>query len=347
MNVDIKLPEFARSLLAEAAGLDLRLHPLYLVFFILLAFLIYLYKRRKDGHSTGFLPWLFPRAVYLHPSHLVDIKLFLTGRLLLVTGLFNTVFVQTAFGVLVVLAGQKLFGLSLSGAAPGPATIALLTLLLVLSADFCVYWIHRIHHEHPALWPFHAVHHSAEVLTPVTAYRKHPVYDLFSGLFNAMVTGTVQGLVLLLMVGKVELALLGGINAVYFVFNLLGSNFRHSHIWISYGPRLEHILISPAQHQIHHSLKPAHHNKNYGEIFAVWDWLFGSLYIPAAEEKLEFGIARPGNSGERIAQPHATLRAALVRPFQDSRQAIRKRRRTAAKAKLEDDKNTIGESKIT
>jgi sterol desaturase/sphingolipid hydroxylase (fatty acid hydroxylase superfamily) len=195
------------------------------------------------------------------------------------------------------------------------------TLLVVLAGDFSVYWVHRIHHESAVLWPFHAVHHSAEVLTPVTAYRKHPVYDCISQLVRSCLVGTVQGVLLGLFVGKVELATIMGSNALYLAFNFLGSNLRHTHIWISYGPLLERIFISPAQHQIHHSLELKHRNKNYGEIFALWDWAFGTLYRPAGQESLAFGIS--DDTGAAIPQPHGSLVQALTVPFRESWHALR------------------------
>ena len=75
-----------------------------------------------------------------------------------------------------------------------------------------------------------------------------------------------------------------------FWFHLLGSNLRHSHIWINYWHWLEKIFISPAQHQIHHSIKKEHHNKNFGVTFAIWDYVFGTLCTSRDNEVSKFGI---------------------------------------------------------
>ena len=90
---------------------------------------------------------------------------------------------------------------------------------------------------------------------------------------------------------------------------------RHSHIPIRYGRALEHILISPMQHQVHHSSDPRHHDKNFGEIFAFWDWMFGTLYVPEPDEDLVFGIA--DSEGTLIEQPHPGFWAAMLVPFRD------------------------------
>jgi sterol desaturase/sphingolipid hydroxylase (fatty acid hydroxylase superfamily) len=68
---------------------------------------------------------------------------------------------------------------------------------------------------------------------------------------------------------------------------------------------------------------PRHINKNYGEVFAIWDWLFGTLYVPKEREKLVLGL-RPG--GE---QPHASIAKVYVRPFIDFWAVVTRRDRKA------------------
>lgn len=303
---------------------ETRFHPVYLLPFFVMAFIVYLYERRKkiDG-GKGFFGWLFPKEIYLHPSHITDLKLFALGQVLTAAKAFNMIVVMTFFAALTML----MIGGEISDKPLTAGRVLAVTVIITLIRDFCVYWVHRLHHELPVFWPFHSVHHSAEVLTPVTVYRKHPVYDFISGFVKNIFIGIFSGLALVFLVGKIELALIAGVNLFYFLFNALGSNFRHSHIWISYGKFWERIFISPAQHQIHHSLAPRHHNKNYGEILAVWDWLFGTLYIPEGREALQFGISKSSTSDERIAQPHPDLKSALLVPFRDSRKALRRRQK--------------------
>lgn len=300
------------SLLAlGAAGI---LSPVFLLAAVAIAFLLWL--RRRPGQ--GFLAWAFPRAVWRHPSTVVDVKVWLFGRLF--TLLLAAARIGTATGVGVTVSAWVGGLLGGRTAAPTDWHPLVVTLILFLVIDFCTYWVHRIHHESGILWPFHALHHSAEVMTPLTVYRKHPVYDLIDAFVTSAMVGLVTGLVLGLVVGQVQALTLGGINAVFYLFNIAGSNLRHSHIWLSYGPVLERILISPAQHQIHHSIDPRHHNRNYGEVLAVWDWMFGTLYVPRGEERLTFGLADA--EGNPIAQPHPTLRASLWVPLRDSGRAL-------------------------
>ena len=178
------------------------------------------------------------------------------------------------------------------------------------------------------------MHHSAEVLTPLTLYRKHPVYDLLGTLLRGLLIGITTGVVLYAFFGKVNVYVIGGANLVYCAFNFVGSNLRHSHVWLSYGPVLERVFISPAQHQIHHSRAMRHRDRNYGEVFALWDWMFGTLYVPRERETLEIGLADA--AGNALPQPHGSLRAALLVPFVDSfaalRRVFRRRRDDAAVA---------------
>lgn len=316
--------EYTISFLKDFFATDIRFHPVYLVPFFVIGFLVFFFGEKK---KKGFWSWLFPKEIYFHASHIVDLKLFVVGRLLVLTKAFYSIFVQVAFAVVGMGIVWMLTGLENSTQETTLPRILMATLIITITNDFCVYWVHRFHHETPIIWPFHAVHHSAEVMTPVTVYRKHPVYDVVSDFVKAVLTGFIQGVILMLLIGKIEISLIAGINAFYFAFNFLGSNFRHSHIWISYGRALEHVLISPAQHQIHHSLEPKHHNKNYGEIFAFWDWLFGTLYIPTKKEIISYGISKSSTSNERIEQPHPTLKAALVKPFQESKKAYQRHKK--------------------
>ena len=310
------------KILVDIMPTGIRFHPYYILPFIGMGFLIFMLKRKSGTIDGSFWGWLFPKEYYKHRSTLLDTQLFLFGRALVLFKVINRLAIATFMAAIVMIIfkdnpAEKPEQLS-------PLHIAIMTVMLTLISDFCVYWVHRIHHEKNFLWPFHAVHHSAEIMTPMTVYRKHPLYDLFSSAFSGILIGVAQGLFITVFFGTVSIAAIAGVNGFYFLFNFLGSNFRHSHIWISYGKTLEHILISPAQHQIHHSLKHEHHNKNFGEIFAFWDWMFGTLFIPDKEEVIEYGIARPDGSGQRIKQPHNNFKEALILPFKESARALKR-----------------------
>lgn len=310
---------FGQSLIGMAFDLNERISALYIVSAIAVAFVLWLLR----GQSRPFVQWLVPREVYTHRSNLMDIKLLLTNKLCSFAGVTGAVFFPPiiAYSVVRLLSGQNF--------EPGvKAEVTLLTtvfvtVIVVMASDFSKYWAHRWHHEIKALWPFHSVHHSADVLTPLTVMRSHPVESMIRNLLITAILGLVQGVMLFLLVGEVGIVAIGGANALYFLFNAVGSNLRHSHIWLSYGRVLEHVFISPAQHQIHHSMAKEHHDKNYGSMFALWDWMFGTLYVPAKQETLTFGISDA--DGTPLPQPHETLSAALVLPFRECWTALTSR----------------------
>jgi sterol desaturase/sphingolipid hydroxylase (fatty acid hydroxylase superfamily) len=291
-----------------------RLAPVFLLATVVLVFILWAYRRP----GQGFFRWAFPREVWFHASHKVDLKVFLFGRLLTFLSASLSVLTSSSLGAQISAAIGE--GTGPSGQEPSDWHPLAVAIVILLVADFCVYWFHRVSHEWPVLWPFHATHHSAEVMTPITVYRKHPIYDLLSGLFGGAVMGLVTGVVLGITVGAVPVAMIGGINALYYLFNLAGSNLRHSHVWLSFGPVVEHLVISPAQHQVHHSIDPRHHNRNYGEVLAIWDWMFGSLYVPKGQEDLCFGLGDA--DGNLLPQPHPTLTRFLVEPFRSSAAAV-------------------------
>ena len=76
-----------------------------------------------------------------------------------------------------------------------------------------------------------------------------------------------------------------------FVFGLFGHHLQHSRVWLSFGPWLSRLYICPAQHQIHYSRDPRYRDKNSGVKFAVWDALFGTLYVPKEPETLQVGLS--------------------------------------------------------
>jgi len=71
---------------------------------------------------------------------------------------------------------------------------------------------------------------------------------------------------------------------------LFGAVLQHSPLPISYGPLVNRLIVSPIQHQVHHSIDPRHRNKNFGLKFALWDALFGTLYVPRGTEQLKVGL---------------------------------------------------------
>ena len=288
-----------------------RMYWLYLASALAIAAFLY---ARRGGFSFARL-----KRALLHASALADYRYFVVNRIA-----FGLLMLPAAPAAALAAAALTAGALSAAlGSASAPLTgtgtgwLVLQTLLSALAMDFGLFYAHRLLHTVPLLWEFHKVHHSAEVLTPVTAYRMHPVDDLVSMGMAGALGGVVVGTFQYLQPGNSGPAVLLGLHAVVFLYYLAGFNLRHSHVWLCYGPLLSRVLISPAQHQIHHSSAERHFGKNLGFMFAFWDALFGTLYVPRRQERLEFGLA----SGESVE--YHSVRRLYFLPFAKAAAAAR------------------------
>ncbi len=185
--------------------------------------------------------------------------------------------------------------------------VLLYTITLFLVSDFTRYWLHRFLHTIPILWEFHKVHHSAKVLTPITFYRVHPVENFLFGLRYSLSIGFVTGIFIYFFGAMIDIYTVVGVNIFLFVFSIFGANLRHSHVPFSYFAFIEKWLMSPKQHQIHHSRK--HFDKNYGGFVSIWDRMFGSLQLSNEVPILKFGL-RKNQMGD-----YTSLKSLIFRPF--------------------------------
>ena len=175
--------------------------------------------------------------------------------------------------------------------------------------DFSKYIVHRFMHKWPILWSLHKVHHSATVLTPITVFRTHPLEGIIFSLRSSVTQAISISSFIFLFGSSVDLYTILGVNVFVFLFNIFGANLRHSHVGIRYWRWLEYIFISPAQHQLHHSIAKEHHDKNFGAALAIWDWSFGSLNHSVEFETLQLGIEK-----NQTDESH-NLTALYINPF--------------------------------
>lgn len=166
----------------------------------------------------------------------------------------------------------------------------LYTLSLFFLDDFSRFALHMCMHRWRFLWRFHQVHHSATSLSPLTVFRTHPVEGILFSLRTALTQGICIAIFVFFFDQSITLMQIFGAHIFVFIFNIAGANLRHSHIPIVYPKWLERWLISPAQHQIHHSILPEHFNKNYGVVLSIWDRFFGSFCHSEKDKKINFGI---------------------------------------------------------
>jgi len=276
-------------------GLDRLLHASadrialpYLLGSLVIASLVWWLRARRTGNLWRFL---FPKALWWHPSARLDYALLLTRTVLDIALLSSLAVSTTAVTFFVARALWRHVGILPTLQLEPWLITAAFSISAFIAEDFVRFSLHRLAHRWPAFWELHKVHHSAEVLTPLTIFRVHPIEGVANSSAAALTVGILGGVVTWLFPGKLSAWSISGTYALQYVWNILGTNLRHSHVWLSYGRSLEHVLISPAQHQVHHSIDPKHHHANYGSVFAVWDWLFGSLYVTGPRERLAFGLS--------------------------------------------------------
>ena len=184
-----------------------------------------------------------------------------------------------------------------SAPVPALAARAIMTVILFLAYELG-YWLnHYLSHRVPVLWEFHRVHHTATVLTPLTNFRVHPVYTWIFANILAVSTAVANGLGSYVLGQTAYQYALSDTNIILVLFIHTYVHLQHSQLWIAFPGVWGRLFMSSAHHQVHHSTDPSHFNKNLGSCLAVWDWMFGTLYVPAAKpEALSFGV--DPNDGE-------------------------------------------------
>jgi sterol desaturase/sphingolipid hydroxylase (fatty acid hydroxylase superfamily) len=260
---------------------DKRLFWAYLLSSVLIS-IIYFYISKKNTRVIS------SSKLWLHPSAKLDYYYFFLSYFINIFLLIPFIISAKtiAFGVNKFLYQE--FDYFENSFFSYEMIILMYTLSIFLVSDFTRYWLHRFLHTIPFLWEFHKVHHSAKVLTPITFYRVHPVENFLFGLRYSFSIGLVTGVFIYFFGAMIDIYMVFGVNVFLFLFSLLGSNLRHSHVPFSYGRFLEKWFISPKQHQIHHSKK--HFNKNYGGYIAVWDRVFGTLCLSQSVKVMKFGL---------------------------------------------------------
>ncbi|OIQ30742.1 MAG: sterol desaturase [Bacteroidetes bacterium MedPE-SWsnd-G2] len=157
-------------------------------------------------------------------------------------------------------------------------SLGLYAFLGVFLLDFFgAYLAHFVEHKVKPLWMVHLVHHTDHKVDTTTANRHHPIESVIRfvfTLFGVFIVGTPIAIVML-----------------YQSLSLIATQFSHANIklpknvdkWISY------VLVSPDMHKIHHHYVLPYTDSNYGNIFSVWDRLFGT-YMTMDRADLVYGV---------------------------------------------------------
>ncbi len=274
------------------------------VFVVAVAFVVLSRRGRRTRLMSVVRALMTPR-IWLSRSALLDYKYVALN--ILVFPLMLTA----------VILGTNELGGFLAGllpAAPQQAgsldpTVAriLMMVALFLALEFAYWFDHYLSHKVPLLWEFHRVHHSAEVLTPFTNFRVHPVDSLFFYNIKSIVVALVYAAMIYVMgTGPIPMPEA----TIVIVYMWLYGHLQHSELWIAFPGWWGKIFFSPAHHQIHHSKAKIHHNTNFGMSLSIFDWAFGTLHVPTKEKQnLEFGVG-PGMEHHHLVD---SLMTPLVR----------------------------------
>jgi sterol desaturase/sphingolipid hydroxylase (fatty acid hydroxylase superfamily) len=231
----------------------------------------------------GVMPIL--RMEYQKVRHL-GVNLFFTGTTLVVNFLFAALIVMVSdwsvangFGVLQVI--------SL------PVLVQIVIGLLLL--DFIgAYLIHWIQHKVYWMWKFHVIHHTDLHVDTTTALRHHPGESVFRATFTT--------LAVLLAGAPIWLVML------YQSLSALASQFNHANLklpkWVESWARW--IFVTPGMHRVHHHHVQPFTDTNYGNIFSIWDRLFGT-YAALKPDEIVYGVdvyhKRTGHLGDLLKVP--------------------------------------------
>lgn len=148
---------------------------------------------------------------------------------------------------------------------------------LLLLDFFGAYLAHYVEHKTKFLWRFHLIHHTDTWVDTTSGNRHHPGESVIRFLFTTLgvlIVGTPMWLVFL-----------------YQTLSVVATQFTHANICLpkSIDKVLSYIIVSPDMHKIHHHYKLPYTDSNYGNIFSIWDRIFGTFsYLD--REKIVYGI---------------------------------------------------------
>lgn len=146
---------------------------------------------------------------------------------------------------------------------PDTAPMWVQVLLAGAVIDVGLYAMHRYSHKNPLLWRLHKLHHSPERMYWMNGGRRHPVSALILA---------APSLTLLVLLGATPMAV-----AAWMAILSIHLCFQHSNLDYSLGP-LRHVFCVAENHRWHHKREFEDAQVNFGEVWAVWDHLFGTYY---------------------------------------------------------------------
>ncbi len=152
-----------------------------------------------------------------------------------------------------------------------------LYVICFIGLDFAGYWSHRFSHTINIFWNRHIIHHSSEEFNMACALRQSvsEIFAVFTILFLPMALFGIPTKVL----------------GVVAPLHLFAQFWYHTRLIGKMG-WLEYIIVTPSHHRVHHAINPRYMDKNYGQIFIIWDKLFGTFQPELTDDAPVYGITR-------------------------------------------------------
>ncbi len=156
-----------------------------------------------------------------------------------------------------------------------------LYILTFIGLDFAGYWSHRFNHTINLFWNRHIIHHSSEEFNLACALRQ-----------------SISAIVSIYFFLYIPMALLGipaGVVALVAPIHLFAQFWYHTRLINKMGV-LEHIIVTPSHHRVHHAINGEYLDKNYSQIFIFWDKWFGTFQEELPEKPPVYGVKKPVNT---------------------------------------------------
>ena len=230
---------------------------------------------------------------YRQPSVSKKNRLITNVSLTVINGFILTVlFASATVNTALYVSANHLGLLNMTGLPLWPKAFA-----AVVVMDLTFYVWHLLNHEVPLFWRFHRVHHSDLNMDVSTATRFH---------IGELAISAVIKIGLIYLIGADLLSVI-----IFESLLVLAAQFQHSSLSIpSWFEKVFWVLfVPPSMHRIHHSVKIAERNTNYGTILSIWDRLLGTLLSDVDQEKIVIGVG-PYREQDRLKLHHL-----LVMPF--------------------------------
>jgi sterol desaturase/sphingolipid hydroxylase (fatty acid hydroxylase superfamily) len=157
----------------------------------------------------------------------------------------------------------------------------ILVVIAFIGKDFAGYWHHRIEHKVNVFWNRHVIHHSSEEFNLACALRQ-----------------TISHFTSIFVIFYLPIAIMGvppAIVAIVAPIHLFAQFWYHTTLIKRMG-WLEYIIVTPSHHRVHHAINEEYLDKNFSQIFIIWDKLFGTFQEEMDDVPPVYGITRPAST---------------------------------------------------